>query len=100
MSDSLVRTGARALPAGLDAVGPLGFGCWRLTTDDLGQAQGLVETALDLGMNLVDTADVYGLDYGGSGFGWNEEVLGKVLAAAPELRPRMVLATKGGIMPS
>ncbi len=99
MSDSLVRAGARALPAGLDAVGPLGFGCWRLTTGETTQAQGLVETALDLGMNLVDTADVYGLDYGGSGFGGNEEVLGNVLAAAPHLRDRMVLATKGGIMP-
>lgn len=99
MSDSLVRTGARALPAGLDAVGPLGFGCWRLTTTDDAQAQALVETALDLGMNLVDTADVYGLDYGGAGFGGNEEVLGRVLAAAPQLRERMVLATKGGIVP-
>lgn len=99
MSDSLVRTGVRALPAGLDAVGPLGFGCWRLTTDDVDRARTLVETALDLGMNLVDTADVYGLDYGGSGFGGNEEVLGRVLAEAPALRERMVLATKGGIMP-
>ena len=90
MSDSLVKTGARALPGGLDAVGPLGFGCWRLTTDDLGEAQGLVETALDLGMNLVDTADVYGLDYGGSGFGGNEEVLGGVLAAAPQLRAPII----------
>ena len=50
-------------------------------------------------MNLIDTADVYGLDYNGSGFGGNEELLGKVLAQAPGLRDRMVLATKGGIMP-
>ena len=45
-------------------------------------------------MNLIDTADVYGLDYNGSGFGGNEELLGKVLAQAPGLRDRMVLATK------
>jgi len=50
-------------------------------------------------MNLVDTADVYGLDWGGTGFGLNEEILGRVLANAPELRPQMVLATKGGILP-
>ena len=87
------------MPAGLDAIGPLGFGCWRLTTEQTSHAQALIETALDLGMNLIDTADVYGLDYGGSGFGGNEEVLGKVLEAAPHLRDRMVLATKGGIMP-
>ncbi|MGB1655644.1 MAG: aldo/keto reductase [Acidimicrobiales bacterium] len=99
MSDSLVRAGGRAMPAGLNAIGPLGFGCWRLTTEQTSHAQALIETALDLGMNLIDTADVYGLDYGGSGFGGNEEVLGKVLAAAPHLRDRMVLATKGGIMP-
>ena len=34
-----------------------------------------------------------------SGFGQNEERLGEVLAAAPALRDRMVLATKGGIVP-
>jgi len=50
-------------------------------------------------MTLIDTADVYGLDYGGAGFGANEELLGKVLAGAPRLRDRMVLATKGGIVP-
>jgi predicted oxidoreductase len=50
-------------------------------------------------MNLIDTADVYGLDWGGTGFGRAEEILGDVLAAAPHLRDRMVLATKGGIVP-
>jgi len=58
-----------------------------------------VETALDAGMNLVDTADVYGLDWGGDGFGASERLLGQVLAEAPALRDRMVLATKGGIRP-
>ena len=50
-------------------------------------------------MNLVDNADVYGLDWGGTGFGSCEENLGAVLRARPELRDRMVLATKGGIVP-
>ena len=50
-------------------------------------------------MNLVDNADVYGFDWGGTGFGQVEEILGTVLAAAPALRDRMVLASKGGIMP-
>ena len=99
MTHSLVQIRPRSLPAGLDPIGPLGFGTWRFTTDDLGAAHELVETALDVGMNLIDTADVYGLDYDGSGFGGNEELLGKVLAQAPGLRDRMVLATKGGIMP-
>lgn len=97
MSDSLVDTNPRGL--GPFTVGPLGFGCWRLTTDSTAEARALIEAALDQGMNLVDNADVYGLDWGGSGFGENEVVLGKVLADAPHLRDRMVLATKGGIKP-
>jgi predicted oxidoreductase len=80
-------------------VGAIAYGQWRYTTDDIGSAQQLIETALDAGMNLIDTADVYGLDWGGTGFGEVEALLGKVLAAAPGLRDRMVLATKGGIVP-
>ena len=97
MSDSLVDGTPRAI--GPFEVGPLAFGCWRLTTDSTGEARALVEAALDAGMNLVDNADVYGLDWGGAGFGQNEVVLGRVLVTAPELRDRMVLATKGGILP-
>lgn len=81
------------------AVGPIAFGCWRLTTSSDQEAAALVEGALDLGCTLVDTADVYGLDWGGSGFGSCEARLGEVLAAHPSLRNRMLLATKGGIVP-
>lgn len=80
-------------------IGRLGFGCWRLTTASTADATRLVEGALDLGCTLVDTADVYGLDWGGSGWGSCEERLGAVLAARPALRDRMILATKGGIIP-
>ena len=96
--DGLVSSTPRPIGPDLQ-VGPLAYGCWRLTTDDTGQARTLLETALDNGMNLIDTADVYGLDYGGGGFGAAEERLGAVLADSPELRERMVLATKGGIDP-
>ncbi len=98
MSDrSLISAAPRSL--GSFDVGPLGFGCWRFTRDDLAGSQRILEAALDAGMNLIDNADVYGLDWGGTGFGENEALLGRVLAAAPELRERMVLATKGGIIP-
>jgi predicted oxidoreductase len=80
-------------------VGPIGFGCWRLTTASTEEASALVAGALDLGCTLVDTADVYGLDWGGDGFGACEERLGQVLLQEPSLRDRMVLATKGGIVP-
>lgn len=83
----------------LPEVGPLAFGHWRFVGHDVPTATSLVETALDLGMNLIDTADVYGLDWGGDGFGDAERLLGSVLADSPGLRDRMVLASKGGIMP-
>jgi predicted oxidoreductase len=95
---NLVRSGSRELGS-LGEVGPLAFGLWRFTNADVAAAQGLLESALDAGMNLVDNADVYGFDWGGTGFGSVEEILGSVLAVAPGLRDRMVLATKGGIRP-
>jgi predicted oxidoreductase len=97
MTPSLVDAAPR--PLGRFTVGPLAFGLWRFTGDDVAAGQGLIEAALDAGMNLIDTADVYGLDWGGTGFGSVEAGLGRVLAAAPHLRDRMVLATKGGIRP-
>jgi len=96
---SLVRTGPRRLGPGGVEVGPLALGLWRFTGTDVGQNAALIEAGLELGMNLVDIADVYGLDWGGTGFGACEENLGAVLRARPELRDRMVLATKGGIVP-
>ncbi len=96
---NLVRTGPRRLGPGGVEIGPLALGLWRFTGTDVGQNAALVEAGLELGMNLVDTADVYGLDWGGTGFGSCEENLGAVLRARPELRDRMVLATKGGIVP-
>jgi predicted oxidoreductase len=98
VSDSLVHVEPRELGPGL-RVGPLAFGCWRLVAMSPAEARERVEAALDAGMNLVDTADVYGLDWGGDGFGAAEALLGRVLADAPELRRRMVLASKGGIRP-
>ena len=96
-SANLVQPGPRRV--GPFEVGPIGFGCWRLTTSSTDEAAALVADALDLGCTLVDTADVYGLDWGGGGFGACEERLGQVLVQQPSLRDRMVLATKGGIVP-
>ena len=96
-TDAPLATGSRSI-AGRE-VGALAFGCWRLTDADAGRCADLVEAAVDLGLNLVDNADVYGLDWGGRGFGTCEEMLGEVLRRRPELRDRIVLATKGGIVP-
>jgi len=77
-------------------VSPLAWGMWRFRGDDLAAATALVETALDIGVNLFDTADIYGPD-NGEAFGAAEALLGRVVARAPTLRGAMVLATKGGI---
>ena len=95
---TLVNSSPRTI-GDLGEVGPLAYGMWRFTSTDLDTSVALVEAALDNGMNLIDTADVYGLDWNGTGFGTVEENLGAVLRKAPSLRDRMMLATKGGIRP-
>jgi aryl-alcohol dehydrogenase-like predicted oxidoreductase len=79
-------------------VSPIAWGMWRLRGDDIAGARVLIEAALDSGITLFDTADIYGFN-GTDGFGDAEATLGRVLAEAPELRARMVVATKGGIIP-
>ncbi len=88
----------RTLGPGGVTVSSLAWGMWRFEGDDVGAAQAKVEAVFAAGITLFDTADIYGFD-GTAGFGDAEALLGKVLKTAPHLRDRMVLATKGGIMP-
>lgn len=90
----------RPLGPGGPAIAPLAWGMWRLAENGrtAREAAALVHAALDAGINLLDTADIYGFD-GERGFGDAEALLGEVLAAEPQLRSRIVLATKGGIRP-
>jgi predicted oxidoreductase len=87
----------------LGGMGPIAYGCWRFAGTDVATARVKIETALEVGMTLIDTADIYGYDGSapapGGGFGAAEELLGRVLAETPGLRDRLVLATKGGITP-
>lgn len=78
----------------------IAWGMWRLAENGrtAADAANLVHAALDVGINFLDTADIYGFN-GSGGFGDAEALLGEVLAAEPALRARMVLASKGGIMP-
>jgi aryl-alcohol dehydrogenase-like predicted oxidoreductase len=71
-------------------VSEVGFGVWTLASDWWGvvdDKQGLLHAALDAGINLIDTAPVYGK--GGVG----EELLADVLRAR---RDEIVLTTKCG----
>lgn len=79
------------------AVSSLAWGMWRFAGSDAEGAR-LVHAALDAGITLFDIADIYGFD-GLSGFGDAEALLGRVMAADTGIRERIVLATKGGIMP-
>ncbi len=79
------------------SVSPLAWGMWRMT-GEVAAAATLVHAALDAGITLFDTADIYGFD-APEGFGGAEAILGAVLAADKGLRGRIVLATKGGITP-
>lgn len=79
-------------------VGVIAYGCWRFAKSEKTEAAAKINSALDNGLNLIDTADIYGFgeprDFGGA-----EAVLGEVLQDDKSLRDRMVLATKGGIIP-
>ena len=90
----------RTLGASAIKVSSIAWGMWRLAENGrtVGEAARLVHAALDAGITLFDTADIYGFN-GANGFGDAEALLGKVLATEPALRARMVLATKGGIRP-
>jgi aryl-alcohol dehydrogenase-like predicted oxidoreductase len=91
--------------AGLDrAIAPLGLGTWawgdRATWGMGGYDADLTEeriaeawaATLDAGVALIDTAEVYGK-------GESERIIGRLLAADPSSRERVVLATKFMPMP-
>lgn len=100
MSELPLPPATRTLGASGIEVSPLAWGMWRLTENGrtAAEAAKLVHAALDAGITFLDTADIYGFD-GAGGFGDAEVLLGEVLAADPSLRGKMVLATKGGILP-
>lgn len=100
MSDLPLPPAFRQLGHSGIAVSPIAWGMWRLAENGRTPADAarLVHAALDAGINFLDTADIYGFD-GAAGFGDAEALLGEVLAAEPALRERMILATKGGILP-
>ena len=87
---------SRPLHDGGPTVSSIAWGMWRFAGEDVAAAQARVEAALDAGVTLFDTADIYGPD-NGEPFGAAEALLGRVLAASPSLKSRMVIATKGGI---
>ncbi|MFM7377727.1 MAG: aldo/keto reductase family oxidoreductase [Erythrobacter sp.] len=100
MSELPLPPATRQLGTSGIEVTPIAWGMWRLAENGrtAADAAKLVHAALNAGITFLDTADIYGFD-GQGGFGDAEVLLGEVLVAEPALRDRMVLATKGGILP-
>lgn len=97
MSEIILSPEPRLLGKSGMLVSPLAWGMWRFAGCDTATARARVEAAFAAGITLFDTADIYGTDE--EAFGAAEVLLGRVLAEAPGLRERMVLASKGGIRP-
>lgn len=79
----LGNTGLRASVAGLGAGGFSRLGLNKGKSES--EAVGLVREAMDLGVNLIDTAPPYG----------TEKVIGKAIAGAP--REKLIICTKSAI---
>ncbi|MEU2618582.1 aldo/keto reductase [Streptomyces sp. NPDC007157] len=79
---TLGRTGVQVSAL---ALGAMNFGAVGRTTQ--AEATAIVDAALDAGINLIDTADMYGQ-------GESEEMVGKAIAGR---RDDIVLATKAGL---
>ena len=71
------------------ALGTWAMGGWMWGGTDRSAAVATIRTALQQGINLIDTAPAYG-------FGASEEIVGEALAVAG-LRARTVVATKVGL---
>lgn len=76
------------------AYGCMGLGgSWNsdpLTTSDIVQAKGVIEAALESGINFFDHADIYTR-------GKAEQAFGQVLKQSPELRDQMIIQSKCAI---
>jgi aryl-alcohol dehydrogenase-like predicted oxidoreductase len=88
----------RALGAGAPAVPAVGYGGMHLSLQDRPpepEAVAVVRAALDAGVRLIDTADVYCLD--DSDIGHNERLVAEALRGWSGPRDDVLVATKGGL---
>ncbi|MFH8409653.1 aldo/keto reductase [Streptomyces sp. NPDC018019] len=84
-----VRLGTSGPRVGVQGLGCMGMSYAYGPTEDAGEARATLERALELGVTLFDTADMYGM-------GHNEEFIAPFVRAH---RDEVVLATKFAIAP-
>lgn len=70
--------------------GAIALGCMRMADVEIGDAEALVKTAFDQGIDLFDHADIYGE-------GASEVVFGQVLKRNPGLRDKLLIQGKCSI---
>src|SRR5438874_2148546 len=76
-------------------VSTIGLGTMTLTDRcDAEQSAALINRALDLGINFIDTADIYGRNSPGGAVGRVEEFIGRAVRGR---RRDAIVATKGAI---
>ena len=71
------------------AIGTWAIGGWMWGGTDEAESVSTIRAALEHGINVIDTAPVYG-------FGRSEEIVGKAIAEG-RLRSRVLIATKAGL---
>src|ERR1700681_3882575 len=71
------------------AIGTWAIGGWMWGGTDEAESVSTIRAALEHGVNIIDTAPVYG-------FGRSEEIVGKAIAEG-RLRSRVLIATKAGL---
>jgi len=87
MSVQYKRLGSHGVLVSNLCLGTMNFG-WHTSVDD---SFAIMDRALELGINFIDTADVYGWE---TYHGYTEEIIGQWLAQGGGRRDNVVLATK------
>lgn len=82
-----VNLGRSGLKVSRLCLGTMNFGPQTTEPD----SHAIMDQALELGLNFIDTANVYGWK---KGEGWTEQIVGRWLAQGGGRRERIVLATK------
>src|SRR5471030_1387283 len=89
MNIELAEISGTSLEVSRVAIGTWAIGGWMWGGTDQEDSVATIRAAIDHGINVIDTAPVYG-------FGRSEEIVGKAVADGNQ-RSRVLIATKAGL---